>query len=309
MVRIVWLVDPQKLWETDWIRYLLKNVEIEEEIYEKDREKVYENAVVVINHEDHPVRTYEEYFALYEDAAVPYGVFHLSDETLSASCAFYDAPMCKFVLRNYVHPKYIQHPKTHFIGLGYKTGFAAAPHQHEPTPWYHWNFVGSIHTHTQSERAKHLLLFKDIRPHFLLQTEEFSKGGMDVGNFRRVLELSKFTPCFMGQCNLDTFRFYEAMEAGSVPIVLSTTPQQDYRPTYWTYMFPWYQGKAFPFLMVQHWEEAVEKINQYLDHPKEYMELRRALLEFWEDAKDVWVRQATDLVADLVRTTAPLENA
>lgn len=34
--------------------------------------------------------------------------------------------------------------------------------------------------------------------------------------------------CPVGHYNLDTFRVYEALEAGAVPVVLSTSQDQDY---------------------------------------------------------------------------------
>ena len=282
-VKLVWLANENEMFEEEWIRMLFKGMRnlSFEVVYDTDRTTIYKNAVIVCNHADHKI-PYDDYFQKYEDAKVPFAAIHLSDEILGVSYKFYDYQMCKVVFRNYFHPDHMSNPKVRVFGLGYKTGFASAPSIYEATPWYHWCFVGTIHN---QERAKNVAIYEPIIPHFLIAGDTFGKG-VDIATYKRIMELSKFSLCLMGQCNVDTFRLYEAMEANSVPIVLGKTPSQDCQPSYWHFMFPW--EKDLPFIIVNSWEEGFEKMKEYLYKPLEYMQLRARMQNFWKETKEIW---------------------
>ena len=290
--QLIWLSDPDELFETDWIRELLSEVSYTEQ-YHPERSRTFQNAVIVFNHARHEV-DYNSYFAKYEASGTPFIAVHLSDETLSASCEFYNMSMCRYVFRNYVHPSWLKHPKVRFFGLGYKTGFARKETGDGQSfiPWYQWCFVGTIHPNA-SDRWSAIQCFAHVFPKLLVTGDTFGKG-VSIETYRDVLENSKFALCPIGQCNIDTYRFYEALEANCIPIVLTQTPVQPYKPSYWHFLFQ--TQDALPFLMEESWDKALQKMEQTLQDPAIYLNLKQRSKTFWQQAKRRWIHDWTQCV-------------
>ena len=69
-----------------------------------------------------------------------------------------------------------------------------------------------------------------------------------------------FTLCPYGHSNNDTFRMYEALEAGCIPVALKNSPIcVTYEPSYWHAMFRLQQeDNTFPFLLNKDNIESVQ---------------------------------------------------
>ncbi len=285
-VSLVWRIRPDGLFETQWIRELLAIGGVDyEEVFDLDGTTVVPRAVVVFNHSI----DYEAYFQKYEDAGVKYGAIHLSDETLSDSYDFYGHKACVFVFRNYYHPvilsKY-RHVVT--LGLGYKSGFAHAQDDKPASPrYYHWSFAGNIHT---PERLACLTPMMGLVPYKVHTTNAGfnSATGLSVQEYRALMDDSKFVICPIGQGNIDSFRVYEALEAGAIPIVLAATPIQPYKPSYWHAIFPWMRAQTIPMVIHHNWDDAAKTIREILQNKATYEDLRQQVATFWDGAKRIW---------------------
>ena len=76
------------------------------------------------------------------------------------------------------------------------------------------------------------------------------KGGMPRCDYAHAMTEAKFVLCPAGPESPDSFRLYEALEAGAIPIADGAT-QHGPVPGYWQYVF----GGAVPFPVVGDWAE------------------------------------------------------
>lgn len=121
----------------------------------------------------------------------------------------------------------------------------------------------------------------------------------------RVLSETKLALCACGNYSPDTFRLYEALEAGALPIVedegglqawreafwppslLRTTPWKDRywrviarkmtRPSYWRNAY----GDAFPCPTLCHWENLGELVKRL-----DIAEVSESVAVWWREEKD-----------------------
>ena len=103
-------------------------------------------------------------------------------------------------------------------------------------------FAGQV-THSRRELCASKL--KELEGGTLIETEGFTQG-VDHETYMQGLASAKIAPCPSGPVTPDTFRLYEALEAGCIPIVDSKTPGAEY-PDYWTHMF----GEEPPFPIIR----------------------------------------------------------
>ena len=165
---------------------------------------------------------YNALFKRYERVGKPFAVLHLSDEFCTDNIDFYGFSQCKGVVRNYnrtdipVNAK----DKVLVLPLGYYK------HAESPitTPWIDtpstpfrekvWTFYGT----SWKGREESMTPLKQIQPH----DYKFFKDWLDakqLGTIEYVGSLlnSIFVPCPGGQ-HPETFRFWEAIEHGAIPI-------------------------------------------------------------------------------------------
>ena len=290
--KLVWLFDgTNDAFEEDWLNELLGNAVSHSIRCPPGCCEIYENACIVFNHSV----PYEEYFQRYEDANIGFVCIHLSDETLGDTCHYLELASCKKAFRNYHHPVFSFHKKVTTFGLGYKKGFTSAS-AHIPwheSPWYHWCFAGAIH---HEKRLQALQAFGHVEPYLCISTDaQFNAAnGLDTETYRAMLHSSKFALCPIGQGNIDTYRFYEAMEAGCIPVAISSTPEQPYKKWgmkgYWHQMFPG-EEESLPFVHGTTWNECVLQVTSLLKDPTKYHSMRAHAVAFWKIWKTKWSLQ------------------
>jgi len=220
------------------------------------------------------------------DADHPFGVIHLSDETLGNSMNYLNLPSCRFAFRNYWHPVHSLHPKVTTFGLGWKKGFAAQTYL---VPKIHaWSFAGCIHHET---RKNTILAFKEVTPNAVRFISSFnSADGLDVDTYRSLVSSSMFVPCPIGHGNIDSFRLYEVLEGGAIPIAVRSTSAQPCNPSYWSLLF----DEVVPFPMVhreEDWNNAADLVQKMWNNPDAYKELLSDVQQFWSRAKKKWNSQ------------------
>jgi hypothetical protein len=299
-MKLVWLIDPTTAFEWEWIQYLLHPMKYEV-VTDMECNLMHETPCFVFNHS---FRDYESVFEKYESQHIPYGVIHLSDETLGDTCNYLHHVMCRFAIRNYHHPVHSSHPKMKTIGLGWKVGFQpqTTPPGALDHPWYHWCFAGALHN---PQRLEALQAFAGVAPYLCVPAgTTFNSGeGFDTPTYRAMFMHSKFAICPIGQGNLDTFRFYEALEAGCIPVVLNATPEQPYNSlgfvSYWHAMFPGEKGEL-PWVCGDTWKECSDKVRAILRDPRAYHELRSLSQAFWCKWKMKWSEWLQEACASLM---------
>jgi GR25 family glycosyltransferase involved in LPS biosynthesis len=155
-------------------------------------------------------------FQQLEQNQIPFHVVHVSDEFGTDDLSFYSMSMCKSVIRNYIRPDFNGLPHVHTIPLGY---------HYKPTSdktFDERELIWSFHGTDWFERSKQLEGFTtyvpyscNLQPHWNHPTATKEK------TYLTLLGNSKFCPILKGQ-HAETFRLYEALEAGTLPLTTIT---------------------------------------------------------------------------------------
>jgi dihydrofolate reductase len=277
---VLWWIDPS-CYEKDWLDYLLKSTP-HTPIVDSKKEHIIPNAIIIANQ----LLMHQSSFMQYHLTNTPYSLIHLSDEYLDDDTSCYNAPMCRHIFRNYYHP-FLQQPhhsissKITTFGIGYRNHFNL------PTPpqnrIYQWSFAGYL---KKSDRTQICQLFHSFQPYHLYETQGFNTGIMDASTYSTIVHQSKFVLCPIGNCSLDTFRLYEALEAGAIPVTLCTNINQPFIRfigNYWEHIF----GKHtyLPFVVNPTWEQNVQTMKYILEQPVIYERLQKELTYFWNQYK------------------------
>ena len=291
-INIIWLDINLDKWEQDWLLYLLENQFSQFMITnELDQLPVDKPTVVIANH----AINYRIYLDALRKNNKKYAVVLLSDENLIERMEYLHDPNCIFVARNYFNPNYLNHPKVVTFGLGYKNNFKVTKN----CPTFNdrdlvWNFAGSFH---DNYRRNVIETFKPLGPHKLHSVSGFNAAdGLETSKYVKLLEESKFTLCPRGHQNNDCFRIYEALEAGSIPIVLAFAEHLEVRPSYWHAVF--YGDSNMPFIVADSWPEAFEKVKNLLEE-KRGAQVQKDCQEFWLRWKSNWKSMFADKIKKL----------
>jgi GR25 family glycosyltransferase involved in LPS biosynthesis len=207
-------------------------------------------------------------------------VIHLSDEFGHDNISWYAHPSLKAVVRNYWRPdlKTFPEEKVIVIPLGYansRSGRGFDPKSFEERE-YAWSFVGSL---DREGREAALEKLQAVKPYKQECKPTWSTSDVvKAEEYNTLLQKSKFVPCMRGSKALESFRLYEALEHGAIPIYV---PSESSRcDDEYTELF----GKH-PFLGFPSWEAAAEYLPKLLMQPQ-IMEKHRAQLNtWWHDKK------------------------
>lgn len=273
---IVWWID-ESCYEKDWIEYLLSNIPHIKYV-DKDKTKIVPNAVIITNQ-----LSSQPELNIYQNSNTPYSLIHLSDEYLDDSYYNYTHSSCKQIFRNYYHPHLqnisIMAEKILTFGIGYRSNFSVSFDEknigNRPLVW---SFAGYL---KKSDRTLICKLFEEFKPYFVHETQGFHTGILEPEKYKEIMCQSKFVLCPIGNCSLDTFRIYEALEAGAIPVTLYTNVNQPFirhLSNYWEHIF----GKGpLPFLVNYSWEHNVIVMKQLLANPEIYKRVQYETIQFW----------------------------
>lgn len=144
---------------------------------------------------------------------------------------------------------------------------------------YVWSFLGQVKG--KPTRENMLAELKQVRgEHFIHITEKWNDANqINVQEYKQILSDSIFVPCpsgWGGDRGLkDCFRLYEALEAGSIPIV----EKDDF--AYFDKFFP-----GHPFLQIpSDWLGISNDLESLLEDPKKLQEYNDELIKWWSDYK------------------------
>jgi len=261
---LIWQFNPAQSWEHDWLHTLLDGC-YGEEIVDNTWSKTARTMIVVDNR---LVPGKLDYYRRAFDAGCRIILVHLSDEAFKDDLGAYR--YCDGVVRNYYSELLADDTHVHFIPLGCKAGFcrdgATKP---AAVRKYLWSFAGDAKKITRAEMLKAMEPLGKGSTHL---TEGFgSKDALSTDDYRVLMDESVFAPCPGGWSNLETFRVYEALEAGAIPIV-EKRPGFDY----YTALLG-----AHPMPSFFTWAEAAAFVADVRDVER----LRGACMEWWRALK------------------------
>ena len=193
-------------------------------------------------------------------------LIHLGDETGS-----YDlSPIyqnCNHVWRAFCSNKYFNSENVSCLPIGYKSGIIK---NNKFEKKYKWAFIGTPH---KSSRQDLLFQFAKIEPFFCHKTQEFNKKIIDVNKMSEILSSTEFMPCPNGFVHPETYRLYEALECGCIPIV-----ENAYK--YYDRLFP-----NNPFIKVDKWFDAKELVRSW--NNEQIKKKKDECISWWDSQKRI----------------------
>lgn len=211
----------------------------------------------------------EDYLRKFDAAGLSYCLLYLSDEA-GLDDGFIDHDRYARSFRTY--PPAPTSPSSVIrLPLGYAKGMRAGA-DIKPTPErpHLWSFMGTIWP--GGSRGAMVEAFEPIQPHFLHRTGGFNASTVPRQQYREILGDTVFVPCPPGDRTVETFRLYEALEAGCIPIV---DDAEYYRALF---------GEV-PFISGPDWRAAAARIEALRGQPSELAELAENCQSWWRDQK------------------------
>ena len=205
-------------------------------------------------------------------------LLHLSDEMKQSPTGMYSHPAIKHVFRNYWKPA-LPADKVSVVPLGFAKGRSglglSAPPAFKDRE-YVWSFAGSL---DRMGRVETLNVLTQSGPHFLRTNQKWGDPvSVPAPEYCEMLRKTKFVPCLRGFHALESFRIYEALEHGAIPVYVPTESDgcsDEMRQMY---------GADHPFIAIPSWEEAT-KVLPTLAANVDIMELHRQKVAAWWVAK------------------------
>lgn len=291
--------NSKKMWERDWLNFILskysRNIEWTVDLANAE---IPQKIIFIGGDEDRS----NEFIQKIRHSGAFYGVIQLSDETLAADNGYLADEKCFFLARNYINPKSYNNEKCITFGLGYRSGFNAGNVKKKQSSKrnFIWNFIGTVHA---GNRVFALKSFETLQPHFVHGTSNFNSADyLPIDQYADIIRDSVFTLCPMGHVNIDTFRIYEALEGGSIPVVLRSAPHLNAQPSYWHILFK--GDTKFPFIIANSWTEA-RAIADKIINENQYDFLQDECHKFWTRWKDNWKNVIQDNVGNLAKFSPP----
>jgi hypothetical protein len=272
-INLIW--QYQSALECDWIRFLLHDLSVVE-IFDYNFEILSEDSIVVFSSRRNVPRVYIRRAAQTKRCIL----YHISDESFHGT--YNDYLAFNLVFRNYWSSAF-DLLGIKMLPLGYTAGSAArGPTLRATDRQYIWSFAGAV----KSSRQDVLRALDGVEPCFVHVTD--AAPALDRERYLGVMRESIFCPCPMGNVNLETFRLYEALEAGCIPIV-------ERRPTmnYYQRIFTGFRPPT-----VRSWPEARTLITRLLRDPADLDAEQQEIADWWHNEKLRWRAEVTRLVTD-----------
>lgn len=206
-------------------------------------------------------------------------LLHLSDEFANDPISLYAHPAVKHVLRNYWRPDLKLHTgKVTVLPLGYTNGRHAA-NLPPASPFGKrdniWSFAGAI---DRQGRKEALDMLNSVKPNTVRSNPTFGADQLEGTDYIELLRNSKFVPCFRGSFALESYRLYEALEHGAIPIYVpgeSNTTADELRELFGPH----------PFLGFPSWESASSLLPKFATQNDTMEKHRQSLMMWWSNKK------------------------
>ena len=220
------------------------------------------------------------------------GIFHWADEQgdLWADLPYAQAA---FVIRNYYFPRIWEAfpDKIVWVPNGYIDGLMddtpLIPPVLERTMNCSW--LGSFGPNDPGLRttSRHEMIGAvGLSQTCFIESSSRFLGARPATEYARFIRDSKFTLCPWGN-NKETIRLYDALEIGSIPILLSGA-------SFIEYMLSIVPGH--PFVIIEKWDEVTGVLDYYAEHPDQLVAQQAHSLEWWDHFQEANSWQVRKLI-------------
>jgi GR25 family glycosyltransferase involved in LPS biosynthesis len=204
-------------------------------------------------------------------------ILHLSDEFGSDPIHMYSWAEVKGVMRFYQRADLPADPKIMVIPLGYHWQFRGnrdVPHLSTPNLPFRdnmWSFAGT----DWKGRSRDMAILQAIQPHYLKWFAEWrDPAQLKDEEYISLMLNTKFVPCPRGQ-NVETYRFYEALECGCVPLFVDM-PENE------AWLKPLIRDSLLKTTGVEHAAGIMDYFSKNVEQMEQY---RMAILISWAKYK------------------------
>ena len=211
----------------------------------------------------------------------PITIFYLSDECGGNNDTTLLQNYTKLVFRQYNHVNYKYEENNHQLVLGYSRKFLkglpsfSVEKQKMCDRKITASFVGAM----KSDRYEmiYLALNNMVNTHIRAVNHNWNIDNLPCSPEEcfNIYNNSAFVICGRGNCNLDCFRIYEAIAAGSIPVIVG--PWSEITNTFY------YQNNLIPCVYDETWEGAISRCNYLLSEPDKLQKMQDTLLSWWDN--------------------------
>ena len=195
-------------------------------------------------------------------------LIHLGDEAGKINRNFYLNFL--HVFRTFYFNNFSNNPKVTCIPIGYKSGpIKNLINLNERK--YIWNFLGTIHG-----ASRYDLIFqnKNIKPNYINITEKFGgKNSLAPNQYYEIMGNTIFSLVSHGYYHPETYRLYESLESGCIPII--ENPHN---------FFDIFLPKN-PIIKINLWKDAREIIEDLNTNNKKKLDLSNSIQDWWRKYK------------------------
>jgi len=210
-------------------------------------------------------------------------------EGIIARAYFSEKYMPNFEFRTHSDSKAHSHATLAYLPLGPRLDFGLVGGERTQSKKWLFNLIIS----PTSESRKNLVKMvnsssfaKQFNSRFILNVADKWHGdfGANAANlvnstaYKNVLLRSTFTLCPVGQ-NPESFRIFEAIEAGSIPVLCMDSEYWEH-PCRHAYL-PFVKYNA-PFVFLQHWHELPQTLGDLESNPSKVATMQRALHPWYQ---------------------------
>ena len=253
----------ETIYEGEWLKDILGNFSIERVSIDTNL-SMYNNLVIVIIRSKWNEQI--QWIHSICKTGKKFKILHFSDEFEQDPIFFYDYPQVTGVLRFYKRPD-INSSKTLTIPLGYHW-----KNRSPIIPLDKRKYRVSFHGTNWKGRSEQLApLVKLNNSNIQFYPDWKYPGQLDQDDYLDLLLNTVFVPCPRGN-NIETFRFYEALECGCIP-VFTELPEV-------------LRDAGLPLLKTETWEKVVEAIEHLNANPLILVEYHKNLMNAWKSYKD-----------------------
>lgn len=256
--------------ESDWLEEIFdRQINIKKMPNTSSEFKPGEMIWIIVSKQD--LHMWLKIIKIFEMEKRPFKALHISDEMCKDDISWYNSPMCKGVIRFYPRTDVTQaHVTT--IPLGYANNIGTKTHTADLNREYKWSFYGT----GWFDRAAKLSALSKIGPNNVKIFNKWNHPDLiSRSEYFKILTKSTFVPIPMGN-NADTFRFYEALEAGAIPIYV----REQGDDSFWK----WLQDNI-PMLEIKSWSAAATAMQFLLANPEHLVKYRDGLIAKYTEMK------------------------
>jgi hypothetical protein len=262
---------PDTLYEIKWLEELFQQKISIERVSNSTDLKLYDNLIILLI----KPKWKEQIEWLNAQSGIKFKIIHFSDEFENDPSFFYDLPEVTGVLRFYPRKDINSNEKVLTIPLGYHWQYneSIKPLKNRK---YTWSFCGTDWK-GRSEQMKQLLDIKPNKAEFFTQWNHPSQ--LREQDYLDLLSDTIFVPCPAGN-NIETFRIYEALERGCIPLFIDIPPIL--------------LETKIPFLKTSTWIDVVNIMSHLNNNPEQLMQYQKVLMDGWAVYKNELKRKISE---------------